>query len=456
MKPYFSKSITVRKRLSQVFPVLCLMTTFVQAQDTATFSVQQAVEYALNHQVAVINSGVDTEIAKARIDELIGVGLPQVKATADFNDFLEIPTQFIPGEFFEGEEGEFIPVQFGLQYSASAGISASQLLFDGTYFVGLKASRTFVELAKKKHTQTKIETAANVKKAYWLVLVAEERLKQLTSDLDRLDKLKSDTRVMLDNGFVEKIDYDRIELNYNLVQNAYGQTTRLVANSYNLLKFQMGYDLKTPIKLSESISGLKPDTAVLLEDSVVYSNRIEYSILETQYKLSGLDLQRYRVSRWPSLFAVGSYSYNASRNDFTFFESGYKWYPTAIVGATLSLPIFGGFKINSQVRQAELKYKQIENNFFTLQQSIQLEYRNALTNYRNNLDKLETNSRNRDLAREIARISRIKYEQGVGSNLEVIEDESSLREAETFYYTSLLEAIISKIDLDKASGIIKY
>ncbi len=456
MKKYILKSHCMYSVLLWLLTAMVIIPATGSAQDTSSFTVQQAVDYALKHQVAVVNSGVDTEIAEARIDELIGVGLPQIKGSAELNDFLEVPTQFVPGEFFEGEEGEVLPVQFGLQYSASAGISASQLLFDGTYFVGLKASRTFVDLAMKRYSQTKIETATNVTKAYYLVLVAEERLKQLTSDLDRLDKLRSDTRALFDNGFVEKIDYDRIELNYNLVVNAHGQTSRLVANSYNLLKFQMGYELKNPIQLSESIADIKPNPDPQLSDTVNYNNRIEYSILQSQHKLAGHDLQRYRVSRWPSIFAIGNFSYNTARNDFTIFESGTKWYPTAIVGATLSVPIFGGFKINSQVRQARLKYEQVENSFFMVQQSLQLEYKNALTNYRNNLDKLETNSRNRDLAREIARVSRIKYEEGVGSNLEVIEDESSLREAETNYYTSLLEAIISKIDLDKASGNIKY
>ncbi|HMT29047.1 MAG TPA: TolC family protein [Bacteroidia bacterium] len=453
-----------KKSLFTVYRYLNLMLLFFcssslaysQNSESQSFTVQQAIDYAIKNNVNIKNADLQTEIAQARINELIGIGLPQVRATADLNDFLEIPTQFIPGEFFEGEPGTFIPVQFGQQYSASAGLSATQLLFDGTYIVGLQASKTYVELSRKSATQTKIETAVNVSKAYYFVLVAEERLKQLNNDIERLDKLKNDTKALFDNGFVEKIDYDRIELSYNLVETARNQTKRVVDNSYNILKFQMGMNINTPISLSEKISDISVDPALMSKDSVAANARIEYSILETQYKLAGLDLKRYRASRLPSISLFGSYSANASRNEFNIFNTDYKWYPTSVVGASLSIPIFGGFTINSQVKQAKLKQLQVENSFFTVEQSINLDFKNTLTSLKNNIDKLETQNKNRELAREIARVSKIKYDQGVGSNLEVIDAESSLREAETNYYTALLEAIISKIELDKAAGVIKY
>ncbi len=428
------------------------------AQDSApmSFSSQQAVEYAIKNNVNIINADLETEISQARVNELIGIGLPQVKGNIDINDYLEIPTQFVPSEFFTGEPGSYAPVKFGQQYTASAGITATQLLFDGSYIVGLQASKTYVELSRKASTQTKIDVAANVTKAYYFVLVAEERLKQLNSDLERLAKLKDDTKALYDNGFVEKIDYDRIELSYNLVESSKNQTIRLVENSYNILKFQMGLNQKSTITLTEKISDLSGKALPLEKDSVTVANRIEYSILETQYKLAGLDLKRYNANRLPSIGLFGNFSTNASRDEFNFIDSDYKWYPTSIIGASLSIPIFTGFTINSQTKQARLKQDQVKNSFYLLEQNINLEYANAKTTLQNNLLKLGIEEKNRDLAREITRVSKIKYDQGVGSNLEVIDAESSLREAETGYYTSLLEAIISKIDLDKAAGLIKY
>ena len=448
------------KNLSYSYVIcLVLIGSFpARAQDAApmSFTSQQAIEYAVKNNVNIINADLETEISQARVNELIGVGLPQIKGNIDLNDFLEIPTQFVPAEFFDGEPGTYAPVKFGQQYTASAGITATQLLFDGSYIVGLQASKTYVELSRKTSTQTKIEVAANVNKAYYFVLVAEERLKQLNNDLERLAKLKDDTKALFDNGFVEKIDYDRVELSYNLVENSRNQTIRLVNNSYNILKFQMGLNQKTTITLTEKIADVSVTATPVEKDSVTVGNRIEYSILETQYKLAGLDLKRYNATRLPSIGLFGNFSTNASRDEFNFIDSDYKWYPTSIIGASLSIPIFTGLIINSQAKQARLKQTQVKNSFYLLEQNINLEYENAKIMLQNNILKLEMQEKNRDLAREITRVSKIKYDQGVGSNLEVIDAEASLREAETGYYTSLLETIISKIDLDKATGLIKY
>ncbi|MBK7388550.1 MAG: TolC family protein [Bacteroidetes bacterium] len=453
--------IAFNKKILAAFVTLLLTQGFsytgtAQTPAGSGFTVQQAIEYALKNETNVKNAQIETQIAQAKINELIGVGLPQVKGTADINKFIEIPTSFVPGEFFGGEPGTYAPVQFGQNYSASAGLSASQLLFDGSYLVGLQASRTYADLSRKGLQQSKIDVAVNVSKAYYFVLVAEERFKQLESDIQRIAKLKSDTKALFDNGFVEKIDYDRVELNYNLLESARNQTKRVVENSYLLLKFQMGMDLKTPISLTEKIDDVMPDIAVINTDSVQVSSRIEYSILETQHRLTELDVKKNQFSRLPSLVLFGNVSANASRNEFNIFNTDYKWYPTAIIGASLSVPIFGGFTKYAQTKQARLAQLKVENAFYALEQGIKLEFNNAVTGLKNNIDNLETQKKNRELAREIARVSKIKYDQGVGSNLEVVDAETSLREAEANYYTALLETIISKIELDKASGTIKY
>jgi outer membrane protein len=167
-------------------------------------------------------------------------------------------------------------------------------------------------------------------------------------------------------------------------------------------------------------------------------------------------VKKNQFSRLPSLVLFGNVSANASRNEFNIFNTDYKWYPTAIIGASLSVPIFGGFQKYAQTKQAKLAQLKVENAFYALEQGIKLEFNNAVTGLKNNIDNLETQKKNRELAREIARVSKIKYDQGVGSNLEVVDAETSLREAEANYYTALLETIISKIELDKASGTIKY
>jgi len=447
--------------VKKLFAVALMMLMFSVADSRAqqpgyAFNVQQAVEYALKNQVNVKNAELDARIAVAEKNEVIGIGLPQIKGTADINHFIEIPTSFVPAEFFGGDAGTYAAVQFGQKYSASAGVSATQLLFDGSYIVGLQASDVYTDLSRKNLQRSKIETAVEVSKAYYLVLVSRERFKQLQQDLERVKKLKEDTKALYDNGFVEKIDHDRVELSYNILLSAKNQTERSLLAVERLLKFQMGMDVNANLELTENITDVVYDATILSMDSVNYANRIEYSILQTSHRLSELDVKRYRFSRLPSLVLFGNVSANASRNEFDIFDTDKRWYPTAIVGASLSVPIFGGFQIHAREQQAKLSMQKIQNAQYLTEQSINMEFKNAKVTMQNSLEELDTQKKNRELARDVVRVSKIKYDQGVGSNLEVVDAESSLREAETNYYSALFNAMVSKIELDKALGNIKY
>lgn len=448
------------KAWSFVLALACMLPTSNvsgQTQSTSTaMNVEQAVDFAIKNHPDIKNAELEIAIAQAKINELVSIGLPQLNFSADLNKFVEIPTSFVPAEFFGGEPGSYAPVKFGQPWSSSAGISASQLLFDGSYLIGIKATKIYAELSKKTAEQLKIEMAVNVTKSYYMVLVIKEKLKQLNGDLSRLDKLRKDTKVLYEKGFVEKVDLDRLDLNYNLFETAINSTSRMLTDGTNLLKFQMGMDLNTQIELTESIPDAKSFESVVEATAVDYRNRIEYSILETQYTLSELDLKRYRSQQWPSVVAFGSYSANASRNEFNIFDGGYRWYPTAIVGASFKMPIFGGFKNRYQVNQAKLRLQMVENGSEKLEQGIEMEYRNAVSNLNKNIEDLKIQQKNRDLAREIVRISKLKYDKGIGSSLELVDAESSLRESETNYFAALLATAVAKVELEKAMGKYKF
>ncbi|MFN5325177.1 MAG: TolC family protein [Bacteroidota bacterium] len=441
------------------FVVLLATGSKVLGQDSSAkeaFDIKQSIEYAIANHPDIKNANLEIAIAQTKINELIAIGLPQINLSADLNKFIEIPTQFVPAEFFGGPPGSYAPVKFGQPWSSSAGISASQLLFDGSYLIGVQATKVYKELSQKNAEQLKIEMAVNITKTYYMVLVIQEKLKQLKGDLERIDKLRRDTKALFDKGFVEKVDIDRIDLNYNLLETAILQTTRSVSDGYNLLKFQLGMDLNTELELTEPLPDAEGFSSQVATTDMDYRKRIEYSILETQYKLTELDLKRYRSLQWPSLVAFGSYSANASRNEFNILESSYKWYPTSIVGASLKMPLFGGLKTRQQISQARLKLQMVENGSIKLEHGLELEYRNAVSKLNKGIEDLRMQKKNRDLAREIVRISKVKYDRGVGSSLEIVDAESSLRESETNYYSALLAAAVAKVELEKALGNYKF
>lgn len=424
-----------------------------QADTVAAFSLKQAIDYAQNHQISILNARIDEDIARNTVKQTIGIGLPQVSGNANFQDFIKLPTSLLPGEFF-GQPGTQIPVQFGVKYQSSVGMELNQLLFDGSYLVGLQASKTYKELSNKALTRTRIETSVAVTKAYYSVLVSNEQLNLVDANLVRLRKSLNDTEAMLKNGFVEKIDVDRLTVLKNNLETERENVVRLLALNVNLLKFQMGMTVNSRLTLTDSIASLQADQAVAASDTSAYRNRIEYSLLETQKKLNEFDLKRYKSQFLPSLSAFGSTSQSFQANNFSqLFNTNF---PSTIIGLRLSVPVIsGGIKL-AQVRNAKLAILKTQNDLFNLQNGINLEVDQAQTTYANSLKSLDNQKRNMDLAQEVLRVSKIKYEQGVGSSIEVTTAETSLKEAQNNYINALYNLMINRVNVDKALGKINY
>jgi outer membrane protein TolC len=416
---------------------------------------QQAVEYALKNNINIQNAQIDVSSAAARVGEIRAIGLPQISATAGIQDNIKIQTVFLPATFLDPKapaDAPPVPARFGVKFQGSATVTASQILFSNSYLIGLKASRTYQELYQKNLRRTQIETVEAVTKAYYGVLVNEERLGLLDYNVKRLDTLLQQTKATFQNGLVEKIDVDRIEVQYNNLQTELQNTTQLVDLSYALLKFQMGLKIDEKITLASQlnnsgIDNLPFDNAQISD----YSTRIEFSTLQTQQKLAELDLRNIRSGYIPSLALNGSYGYNNGKDQLSqIFNT--PWFELAYVGIGLNIPIFDGLTKYYKTQQAKLTLKKTEISLGLLRNSIDLELRQSNINLGNGLARLKTQKRNLDLAQEITRVTRIKYQQGVGSNIEVINAEGSLREAQTNYYAALYDALIAKVDQDKATG----
>ncbi|MBY0244452.1 MAG: TolC family protein [Sphingobacteriaceae bacterium] len=435
--------------------LLWLLPSKAQKKDSiAEFSLRQAVDYALKHQTNILNAEIDQKIADNTVKKTIGIGLPQVNGSASFQNFIKIPTSLLPGEIVGQPKGTMVPVQFGTNYNSSATLEASQLIFSGSYLVGLQASRVFKELSIKNYNRSKIETAVAVTKAYYSVSVSNEQLNLLDANLIRLQKALSDTKELFKNGFVEQIDVDRLSVIYNNLTTERENVVRLLELNSNLLKFQMGMPIDTKATFTDKINVVSNASEAVEKDSTAYKNRIEYSLLQTQKKLNELDLKRYQSEFLPTLAGFFSTSANYLNNSFS--DLYRMSFPTTVVGLKLSLPIISGGQRIYQVRNAKLEILKTNNSILNLQNAINLETAQAKTSYINGQKSLENQKRNMDLAQEILRVTKFKYEQGVGSSLEVVTAETSLKETQTNYINALFDLLISKVNLDKALGKFNY
>ena len=404
-------------------------------------------------------------------------------------------------------------VAFGLQYAGNSSASLSQQLFDGSYLIGLKAAKVYQELAKKQTQQAEIDVVEQVSKAYYSTLVARSRLALLARNVQRLDTVLYQTNQTFKAGFAEKLDVDRLRVQRNNLVVEQQKAQRLTELSVALLKFQMGLPQNQPVQLTDSLGAAVVDAAALRRRLGVanfatgggvdglgqvptapapgvagyqprneatatnngqpaqaaaafnYNNRIEFSTLETQQALAGLDLANRRAGAYPTLRLTAAYGFTGSSTGFgdlfkfrgpnSVDSRGFinqNWFGFGNVGLALNIPVFDGFRRKYQVQQARIAQQTLERGFETLRQSIDLQDAQSRTTLVNALDVLDNQKANLDLAADVARVTRIKFNAGVGSNLEVITAETSLREAQTNYYSAIYDVLVAKVDRDKATG----
>jgi outer membrane protein len=423
-------------------------------QTDTTYTLQECIDYAFLNVNSIKNAVIDTKISDASGRETKSGALPQINGNIQVIDNIIIPTSFIPSQFFGGPPGELAPVKFGARYTGQASIAGSQLLFDASYIFALKGSKTVTELSRKALVQSKIQTVEAVTKAYYAVLVFDERFLLIEKNVNRLDSLYKQTAAQYDQGFVEKIDVERLEVSLNNLLIEREKAVRAREITLALLKFQMGMDVNKPIILKDKLTDLGMDEAPVNENSKIdYASRVEYGIIKGQNRISTLRWQNAKFAYAPKLSLIGNVGANYGNNSSAYyFDFRTRWFPYTFIGAQLQVPIFDGNGRAARIEQAKLNLQKNQNDIKNLELSIDLQIKQSVINYQNNMQALKVQLRNMQLASEVVRVSKIKYQSGVGSNLEVLVAETSYREAQTNYYSALFDALISKVDMAKASG----
>jgi outer membrane protein len=444
-----------------LFVAFSIMLFKVNAQEAKSnsFSLQQSIDYAIKNSPNHLNAELDLKNSIYRKREIAGAGLPQVTGSFDFKDYLEIPTSLFPLSTFNplAPADAFQAVRFGLQYNATAGLSASQLLFSADYLFGLKAAKEFVNLSKININRSKTELVSQVTKAYYAVLVNQERLKLLNANVDKLTQTLTEVKAYHQQGFVELIDVERLEVTHNNLLVEKDKVTQLLSLGENMLKFQMGYQINDAITLTDSLNISEDLKKELTSSNIAFSNRTDVQLLNAQQSLYNIDVKRLKWGYLPTLAAYGAYQYNTQRPTANIFETDKssaikRWYEVALVGVTLNLNVFDGLQRHNKIQQAKIASLKNQNNLKNLELAAQLETSVATISYNNALKTLNANKRNMELAQHVYDVSQKKYSQGVGSNIEIINAQTSLRESETNYYNALYDLLISKTDYLKAIG----
>jgi outer membrane protein len=433
---------------------------YAQQKEVKKFSLQEAVSFARSNNNTVKNSRLDVDAAQQKVREVTAMGLPNVNASGGFTHNIKIPVQVFPNFINAAlppgspRGPEYIETAFGIPYSATGSITASQLIFDGTFLMGLKASKEFVNLSRISTNRTEIETEVSVSKAYYMALMLKTNVELINKNQEALSKTSAEMEALSKSGLIDKIESDRIKLQLNNLNLQLSKVNDQYWISLMMLKFQMGLNVNDSIVLTDNLTDLyQKRSASVVDAKADYSKRQEYQLLKQQEKLNTLDKKRYQYAYAPSLSGFFTHQQNSFGN--TFNELGNRWFPGTLWGLNLRLPIFEGFKKQSQIQQTKIALMKNKNDLTNLENAIEQEVFMAKSTYVRSNEQIKLQQQNLDLAQEVYNRTETKYKNGVGSSLELTTSQNDLETARANYLNTLYEFFVADLDLQKALGNIK-
>ena len=415
------------------------------------FKLDDCVVYAQKNNVQVKNAllAIDMQVQTNR--EIGAAAFPTITTSTSVMDYTKIPTSLLPAQIFGGAAGTFIPVQFGTKFNANYGANFSQLLFDGQVFIALQARSTSLEMQRKNAALTEENSKANIYKIYYQLSASKTQLNILDANIERLNKLAHDAEVMYKNGFAERLDVDKVNVQLNNLQTEKLKANNAVAIGYMGLKMLMGMPVKDSLVLTETINEKDLTGDVLVENEFQYALRKDFQYLTTLKKLSEYNVKRYQLSNLPSISVAGAYTKNAQRSKFDFLEGG-NWFTTSFVNLNISLPIFNGGATMAKIRRTKIELQQVVNQMDAMKNNIDNEITQAKLNYISSVATVQFQKKNMQLAETVYAQTRKKFETGTGSNTEISASQADLVSAQNNYMNALYSALIAKVDFLKATG----
>lgn len=430
-----------------------------RAQEVQRLSLQECIDFAIKNSAAAKNAMIDVELQKAQNAEITGRALPQISAEGKYTQFFDVQQAFLPGQFLDPNNpalvGTYVPVAFTPKLSNVGQLNASQLLFNGSVIVALQARNTLVQLAQQSANMKIEDIRYNIQKAYAGLIIAHRQLDLMNSSLELVRNSTRDLQITYDNGMIEKIDVNRMEVQLSNLESDSIGLVNMIEVGEKMLKYTMGMDLNTTIVLTDdaTIENTEGATALLLREEN-YENRLTYQLSETSLQLQKYDLKRYRFEGLPTLAAFGSAGFNRSGNKFDDLIN--KPYPGfSLAGLQLNIPIFDGLQRRNRVKAAKLKVERAENDLENAKLGIDYQTKSARISLTNALTTTESRKRTMALANSVLVLAQKKYKAGVGTNQDVVLAQTDYLQAQNNYFIALQSVINAQADLQKSLGLLK-
>lgn len=424
-----------------------------EAKKSYNFTLKEAIAHALENNYAAINSSRDIEAAKKKKWETTTIGLPQINSNINYQNNLVIQKSVVPAEFFGGNPGEFQEVEFGVKHNMVASASLSQLLFDGSYLVGLQSAKVYLQISQNAKEKTDLEIREITINAYGNVLLARESVKVLENNKKSLEKTLFETQETFKNGLIEEENVEQLQITFSQIKSMLSNAQKRENIALKMLKLVLGIDMQEEVTLKDNLDQLASENIVLNSNfDFSVTNTIDFKIGQNNEEASRLLLKLEKSKALPSLSANANFGYNSFSNTFAFLERDQNWFNFSNIGVGLNIPIFSSLGRTARTQQAQIAYEQAKTQLKETEQKLLLEFEKSKTDYEYSVEQYAVAKENLRLAERIENKQQIKFKEGISSSFEFTEAQRQLYAAQQDHLQAMVEVISKKATLDKISN----
>ena len=433
------------------FIIFWLFAASLNAQENKySFTLQEAIGFAIKNNRAIQNAERDVKIAVQTKRETTATGLPQINANIGYNYWLEQQVSLIPAEFFGGAPGQFAEVLFGTKQTMNSAVTVKQKLFDGSYLVALQAAKVFLEISKNSKEKTINEISKIVAYSYGNVLLVEENLEIVNSNIALLEKNVWEVSKVYESGLIEEESLQQLQLTLSGLKSNQRYSKRLKDLAYQMFNNSLGLDLTAAVVLTNSLDELVVfySTLTTSRSENEFEEVIDFKIAVNSVKSDELLLKLEKSKALPTLnaFVNGSYSGNSQR--FSFTENSQKWFGASLFGVTLDIPVFSSFKRSASTQRARLNLEKSKSNLEDTTNKIKLEINTARSNYEFAFEDYEIKKKALNLSKNIATKNEIKFFEGLTTSFDLSQAQRQLYIAQQDYLQSMLNILLKGVDLE--------
>ena len=413
-------------------------------------TLEDAISFALENNSEIKNAKLEIDKAYKQKWKTISIGLPQVKANFDYTNFLELPVSLIPAQFFGGQEGDFAEVSFGTEQNLVGSARISQIIFDGSYIVGVKAIKTYLELSNNALQKTNLEVRKSVNKAYLNTLLSNENIDFIDKNIKNLKSTLRETKLLYKNGFVEEESVEQLKITLSELKSKRKFAYQFSLLSKDILKIYLGYEEQYELNLTsslESIINYQVFEVPKIESWDINSN-IDIKMANTNVESKKLLYKLEQSKSLPILSSFISGAYTGNNNSFLFNKQNQKWFGSALFGINLKVPLFSSFKRSASSQMAKITYEQSKTKLEKAEQEIRVSAKNAKANYELAVNNLSVSKNNMSLAEKIETKNKIKFSQGMANSFELRQAQNQLYQTQKNYLDAIQNLVSKKVELE--------